>query len=88
MNIEELEFIRDFSENLEMLEKDISNISLICESNIEEEQQELIHFNLESIHHQSQLIRQYFCIFKRMVDIKYSDVWKAANPHMQDIKAP
>ena len=87
MNIKELEFIRDFNDDLHLLIKDLTDIVLsVDEIEGDERPRDLVIHSLWSLVHQSDLLEKLFENFKERVDQKSHDVWKKAHPHMEDIK--
>lgn len=82
MNIEELEFIRDFCDKLDNLNKDICNFAFLLEN--KEELKDINFYSIWSIYHQSELIEELFIMFKNKIDKKYCSVWKQSYPYMDD----
>jgi hypothetical protein len=88
MDIEDLEFIRDFSDDLAYLDRSITSIFLAFEDNYDDGtvNEEMTRGALTALQYQSILVEKELSKFKKMIDRKYKDVWKEAYPEMQDIE--
>ena len=88
MDIKELEFIRDFSDMLSHLEKDIDNVVICCDNGKEDEEIREVNLSnidfLLSVSHQCELLGKLFGLFKESVDEKYWNVWVKAYPHITE----
>ena len=86
MEIEDLEFIRDFADRLNDI-KDSMN-TLAC--NIEEagELPELTSCAAWSICHQANLLESLFVMFKTNIDKKYWQEWQKKYPQLREDSPP
>lgn len=81
MDIKELEFIRDFAGDLDILTDDLSDFCCAIEG---EEFQAKDENHLWAISHQANLLKKILIDFKDKVDRKYWSEWKRANPHIHE----
>jgi hypothetical protein len=84
MNIEELEFIRDYSDNLDNFKEKFRD--LMCSREFESDPNGTTESALWDLFSTFELIEDKFQLFKKHVDYKYSAVWKKTYPHMVDIR--
>ena len=80
MNIKELEFIRDFNDQLDTLYKDIGLLSIALDDENNEIDQEFFTNYSWSVSHQAEALAKLFLHFKENLDKKYWDVWVAKYP--------
>jgi len=85
MNIEELEFIRDFSDDLDYLNQSIQCVFLAVNDDCFEEDTEkaLMKAALKSLHHHSELVMRELHRFKEKIDLENCHVWKNKYPEME-----
>ncbi len=85
MNIEDLEFIRDFDDDLSNLADCLQQLYVYfsnsdCERDMEIN---LTIAALRSMYYQSDLLKRRLEIFKNKIDEKYLRVWQEKYPQMQ-----
>lgn len=88
MDIKELEFIRDFCDELTLLQKDITDLAIALDEETASEEtctlQRVVTNNIWSLAHQAQLIEKNLENFKSIIDRKYWSEWKKKHPHVHE----
>lgn len=88
MDIKELHFIRDFSDDMSKLSMNIKDLTKITDSEYTDDpaNNEIITAYAWSLLHHMEILEKMFSQFKEQVDGKYWSEWKKAYPHIADTK--
>lgn len=88
MDVKELEFIRDFVDDLSNLSMNINDLTKITDIEYTDEPPtiETITAYAWSLRHHMDILKKLFETFKEQVDAKYWHEWKRKYPHMPNSK--